>query len=205
MGWATRSCIATVSAADLLLDHRVRPDRAVCAAAWLRLADPGDGRRDEPDRRAGRTAAEGRRAGRRSVRRPVWLHRHPRRAAPSRRDGAGTADRHRHAGYARGVAGEPGDELPGDRREPCAARQPASEHRAVPGVPDGGWPHRAVDRQRPDVQAVLRGVRADASAGGCALRHQRGAGGEPPVGDRHADAGDAGGNQPAGGWTGWRR
>ena len=49
---------------------------------------------------------------------PVRLHRHPRRVAPSRRDGAGAADRYRHAGHARGVAGEPGHELPGDRREP---------------------------------------------------------------------------------------
>ena len=71
--------------------------------------------------------------------------------------------------------------------------------------PDRGRPHRAVDRQRSDVQAVLRGVRADASAGGCALRHQRGAGGEPAAGDRHADAGDAAATRPAGGWSGWRR
>ncbi len=82
-------------------------------------ADPGDGRRDEPDRRAGRAAAEGRRAGRRPVRRAVRLHRHPGRAAPSRRDRAGPADRYRHAGYACRVAGEPGHELPGDRREPA--------------------------------------------------------------------------------------
>ena len=60
---------AQVPAADLLLDHRLRPDRAVRAAAGLRQPDPGDGRRHEPDRRAGRTAAEGRRAGRRPVRR----------------------------------------------------------------------------------------------------------------------------------------
>ncbi len=88
-------------------------------------------------------------------------------------DRAGAADRYRHAGYACGVAGQPGDELPGDRGESGAAGQPASEHRAVSGVPDRGRPHGAVDRQRSDVQAVLRGVRADASAGGCALRHQR--------------------------------
>ena len=42
---------------------------------------------------------------------------------------------------------------------PRPARQPASEHRAVSGVPDGGRLHGAVDRQRSDLQAVLRQVR----------------------------------------------
>ena len=51
----------------------------------------------------------------RSVRRVVWLHRHTGCAAASRCDRAGTADRHRHARHARGVAGEPGHELSGDR------------------------------------------------------------------------------------------
>ena len=64
-----RAAARGVSAADLLLDHRLRADRAICAAPGLRQPDPGDGRRDEPDRRAGRAAAESRRAGRRPVRR----------------------------------------------------------------------------------------------------------------------------------------
>ena len=61
--------------------------------------------------------------------------------------GPGAADRHRHAGYACGVAGEPGDELSGDRRKPGAAGQPASQHRPLSGVPDPGWSYRAVGGQ----------------------------------------------------------
>ncbi len=72
--------------------------------------------------------------------------------------GRGAADRHRHAGHARRLARQPGHELSRDRREPGAARQPASEHRALSGVPDGRRAHRAVDRQRPDLRAVLRGI-----------------------------------------------
>ena len=45
------------------------------------------------------------------------VHRHPGGAAASGEDGAGAADRHRHAGHACRVAREPGDELPGDRAE----------------------------------------------------------------------------------------
>ena len=53
----------------LLLDHRLRPDRAVRAARRLRLHHPGHGRPHEHHRRArrpaGRRAAEGRRRDRR--------------------------------------------------------------------------------------------------------------------------------------------
>ena len=172
-----RAAAREVSAADLLLDHRLRPDRAVCAAARamtsliqamggvMSLTGEPDGLPQKvgvpvADLFAGLYGCIGILAALR--------HRDA--------DGPGAADRYRHAGHARGVAGEPGDELSRHRREPGAARQPASQHRAVPGVPDGGRAHRAVGRQRSDLQAVLRGVRADASAGGCALRHQRGAG-----------------------------
>ena len=56
-------------APDLLLGHRLRPDRPAARPAGLRLPDPGDGRADERHRREGRPArrrpAEGRRADRR--------------------------------------------------------------------------------------------------------------------------------------------
>ena len=61
--------------------------------------------------------------------------------------GPGAADRHRHAGHACGVAGEPGDELSGDRGKPGAAGQSASQYRALSGVPDPGRPYRAVGGQ----------------------------------------------------------
>ena len=81
-------------------------------------------------------AAEGGHPGRRPLRRPLRLHRRAGGAEPPQRDRPGPADRHRHAGHARGLAGQPGHELPGHRREPAAARQPAPEHRALPGIPD---------------------------------------------------------------------
>ena len=61
-----RTAAWEISPPGLLLDHRLRPDRAVCAAPRLRQPGAGDGRGDEPDRRAGRIAAEGRRSRRRS-------------------------------------------------------------------------------------------------------------------------------------------
>ena len=43
----------------------------------------------------------------------------------------------------------------------------------VSGVPDRGRLYGVVDRQRSDLQTILRGLRADPSAGGRAVRHQR--------------------------------
>ena len=74
--------------ADLLLDHRLRPDRPLRAAPRLRRAGPGDGRHHVADRRVGRPAAEGGRADRRPLRRPLRLHRRPRGAEPPQRDRA---------------------------------------------------------------------------------------------------------------------
>ena len=77
----------------LLLDHRLRPDRAEARRRRLRLHDPGDGRPDERHRRtrrhARRRSAEGRRSDRRS---------HDRHVRGSRRaGGAGAAQRDRAA------------------------------------------------------------------------------------------------------------
>ncbi len=64
----------------------------------------------------------------------------------------------------------------GHRPEPHPAGQRPSQHRALPGVPDGGRVHRAINRQRPDLQAVLRQFRAAGPARRRTVRHQRGAG-----------------------------
>src|SRR4051812_10744392 len=110
---------------------------------------------------------------RRPVRRAVRLHRRARGAAASRADRAGPADRYRYARHARGVVGEPGDELSCDRREPEAAGQRPSQHRALSGVPHRGRPHRAVDRQRPDLRPLLRKFWPDAPSPGRAFCDQR--------------------------------
>ena len=201
-----RAAAPEISAADLLLDHRLRPDRAVRAAAWLRQPDPGDGRRDEPDRRAGRAAAEGRRAGRRSVRRASMAASasSPRCATAS--DRAGAADRHRHARHARRVAGQPGDELPGDRREPA--------HGSATSIRTSC---RIRCSRPPTATSCCRSAttrRSSGSATRSALTHlledERFATNaarvrEPATGHRHTDAGDAGADRPAGGSSGWRR
>ena len=77
------------SAPRLLLDHRLRPERALCAARRLRLHDPGHGRHHGPDRRAGRRAAEDRRRLRRH------LHRASMRSSASWRPCAGATRRGR--------------------------------------------------------------------------------------------------------------
>ena len=88
-------------AADLLLGHRLRPDRALCAAPRLRLRLPGHGRADEHHRRARRPARrradEGGRGRRRPDDRHVRHHRHPRRAGAPPRQRPGPVHRHRAA------------------------------------------------------------------------------------------------------------
>ncbi|CAA9264541.1 MAG: L-carnitine dehydratase/bile acid-inducible protein F, partial [uncultured Acetobacteraceae bacterium] len=167
------AAFAEAPAADLLLHHRLRADRSLRAPPGLRQPHPRHGRHHVPDGRARRAAAEGGRAGGRPLRRPLWLHRPPGGAEPPQRDRAGPAHRHRHAGHAPGLAGEPGHELPRHRREPAAPRQPAPEHRALPGVPHRRRLHGAERRQRPDLRALLQGVRPGATALRPALRHQR--------------------------------
>ena len=78
-------------AADLLLGHRLRPDRPAPRPAGLRLPDPGDGRPDERDRREGRPARRRPAEGRRADRRPD--DRHVRRGVGAGRAGAAQRDR----------------------------------------------------------------------------------------------------------------
>ena len=75
----------------LLLDHRLRPGRTLCAARRLRLHHPGHVRHDVDHRRGRRRAAEGRRRGLRHLHRPLFGHRHPGGAAPRRGDRRGPA------------------------------------------------------------------------------------------------------------------
>ena len=75
------------SASGLLLDHRLRPGRALCDPRRLRLHDPGHGRHHGSDRRSRGRAAEDRRRLRRHLHRRVFGRRRARGAAPARRDG----------------------------------------------------------------------------------------------------------------------
>ena len=88
-GLDSATLCARQSAAGLLLDHRLRPDRPVPRPRRLRLRLPGHGRPDEHHRRARRPArrrpAEGGRRDGRPDDRHVRHHRHPGRAAPPRR------------------------------------------------------------------------------------------------------------------------
>ena len=81
------------SAADLLLDHRLRPDRPEARRAGLRLHDPGDGRPDERHRRSRRQARRRAAEGRRADHRPD--DRHVRGGLGARRAGAARGQRPR--------------------------------------------------------------------------------------------------------------
>ena len=80
---------AGLPAADLLLGHRLRPDRALCVARRLRPDGAGHGRLHEPHRHRRRRADARRRAGVRHLHRRLFGDRHPR--------GAGAARAHRQA------------------------------------------------------------------------------------------------------------
>ena len=66
------------SAPRLLLDHRLRPGRALRLPRRLRFHDPGHGRHHGPDRRSGRRAAEDRRRLCGHLHRGLFGRRHPR-------------------------------------------------------------------------------------------------------------------------------
>ncbi len=136
----------------LLLDHRLRPDRADARTRRLRPADPGDGRADEhhrpPRRPAGRRPGQGRRRRRRRVHRALCDHRHPGGARPPPGHRPRPAHRHgavRHPG--RGPR-QPGDEHPVVRglARPDGQRPP--QRRPLPGVRHRHRPHRPRHRQR---------------------------------------------------------
>ena len=79
------------SAPRLLLDHRLRPGRPLCAARRLRLHRAGPRRHHGSDRRARRRAAEDRRRLRRHLHRRLFRGRDPRGASAPRRDRGGRA------------------------------------------------------------------------------------------------------------------
>ena len=146
--------------ADLRLDHRLRTDGAAGRRARLRRRPAGHVRDHERDRRARRPADEGRRRVDRRDYRPDRNGGRPRRlrrAAPRRRRAA-----HRPVAVRRWVHGdgEPGPELPGDRRTARPARQRPPADRALPGVRGVRRLAHARRGQRPAVPAGRRGARA---------------------------------------------
>ena len=131
----------------------------VGAVVGLAAAGTAAGRRDQPDRRApgaGRTAREGRRAGRRARRRPPAAGRPPRGGRPPGRPQRARADRRRRP------AGGRGDRAAGR----AADRRLRARLHAVHGVVDVPAPHpgrRAGHGQRPPPRraaGVLRPARA---------------------------------------------
>ena len=163
-------------AARLLLDHRLRPDRAVPRPARLRLPDPGDGRADERHRRAGRRpgrrTAEGRRRGRRPHDRHVRRDRGARGAGAPRRTGGDSTSTSRCSTCRSRCS----PTRPRTTSSPAArrgGRQRPPEHRAVPGVRRAGRDLIAGGRQRRPVRALLRGARAARAGARRALRHER--------------------------------
>ena len=77
-------------AADLLLGHRLRPERPLCAARRLRPDGAGHRRLHEPHRHGGRRADARRRAGLRHLHRRLFGGRHPG-GAGAARDGPAAA------------------------------------------------------------------------------------------------------------------
>ena len=144
----------------LLLDHRLRPDRPLCAARRLRLRDPGHGRADEHHRRARRrwpaAAREGRRRHHRRAHRPVRHHRRSSRRSPIA-SAAATASTSTSRCSTCMVACRPTRSRTTSSRASVrrAARQRPSQHRALPGVPDARRPHHPRRRQRRPVRQVL--------------------------------------------------
>ena len=123
----------------LLLDHRLRPDRAVRRAPRLRLHGPGDGRHHERHRRARRRADEVRRRHRRPDDGDDRLLGGAGGDPPSRADRAGPAGRSLAAGDGGRLADPPGDRLlrhaatfrPGSATATAASSRTRSSRRAT--------------------------------------------------------------------------
>ena len=107
---------------DLLLGHRLRPDRPLRGARRLRLPDAGPVRVHGHHRRAGRPAAARRRRDQRPLHRP--LRRRGRRSGADRAgaNGARPAARPSSPRHDRRDPGQPSDELPRERRPAAAHR-----------------------------------------------------------------------------------
>ena len=121
-------------AAGLLLDHRLRPGRAVRAARRLRLHDPGHGRHHGPDRRRP-TASRRRSASPSPTSSPASTPSSPSWRRSPERDTTGEGQ---HIDLALldtqvGVLANQATELSGLRQGAAAHGQRASQHRALPG------------------------------------------------------------------------
>ena len=145
-------------APDLLLGHRLRPDRALCRPRRLRPDGAGHGRDHGPDRGARWRAPARRGSGRRYLHRHLFGRRHPRRAARARADRPRLPGGYRAGRQPGRRARQPGAQLPGLRPGPQAHRQRASQHRALPGFSRGRWSHHHRHRQRQPVRQALRGA-----------------------------------------------
>ncbi len=169
--------------ADLLLDHRLRPERAAPRRRRLRLYDPGHVRPHERHRRArreaGRRSGKGRRADRRHHVGHVRGDRGAGGAGTAQRDRPRRLHRYRHARRRRRVPRQPGDELSGLRQGAAPHRQCPSQHPAAGRLRHPRRPHGAGGRQRRPVRQMLRGARTAAMGERRALREECRAGAQP--------------------------
>ena len=147
-------------AADLLLGHRLRPERPLCVARRLRPDGAGHRRLHEPHRQGGRRADARRRSDRRHLHRRLFGGRHPRGAARARQD------RHRAAHVDTALVDTQVGMLANQALNylvsgelPVRHRQRASQHRALPGVPGRRRPHHHRHRQRQPVREAVRRAR----------------------------------------------
>ena len=187
-------------AADLLLDLRLRPDRALRRPRRLRSHRAGHERHHERHGERGRRAGEGRRAHHRSGRRALRRLRHPLRAPRAPRDGPRPARGHLALRGRPGALRVGGDRVLVHGTDPARARDRAPPERAVPGLPRQRRPLHRRRRQQQSVPALLRAARPRPPGEGPALRHGRAPSAEPR-GARAADRGRH--RRPSRARTGW--
>ena len=173
LGRGLRERARAQSAGGVLLGHRIRLAPRAGRAAGIRLRGPGRERADVRDRTGGRLAVQGRRGARGRARRPARRGRNPGRAQRRR----GRADRGAPAGQRSRRLGQRGPERTHHRSGPRAARERASEHRAVPGLRDGVRSAGGGGGERRALPRPLPRDRAGRARRGRALRHERGPGG----------------------------
>ena len=164
---------AKESAPGVLLHHRIRPGRSLCAAPRLRLHDPGHGRPHEHHRRARRPAwrrpAESGRGGLGSVHRPLRLQCHRRRPLPPRAHRRGPVHRHGPARLPGGHARQHEHQLSRLGCAAGAARQRTPIDRPLPGVPRFRRVLGGRCGQRRAVRSLLRRHRGATPRGGCTV------------------------------------
>ena len=167
----------------LLLDNRLRPDWPLRGARRLRLHNPGDGRIDEPDRRArrpaGRRAAKGGTGDIGPVLRHVCDDRHPGGAGAPRTHRRGPAYRPRAARLDRGHAVDDGEQLFRRRRRAGPHGQRPPQRRSLPALSHRRRRHRRRRGQRWAVRAPVRSGRPSRPGDRPAFRPQRRPPGEP--------------------------